>query len=298
VDSALRHGRLVSPTRGVLLPAEHAHDVQQRAAAALHTQRSDAAVSHRSAAALHAWPWIPAEWLLDESVDVTVARDDTTRSSRRGLRRRIAAVPHAEVVEMSGLRVTSPARTAVDIARTEDQTLAVQLMDWLLTNEPCVMDDLQAVVARMVGLPAVRAARAAIVLARPGVDSPRETVARLQVVRAGLPVPDTCLRIEDDGVLLARGDLGYWRRLIWIEYDGWLWHRTRGVFASDRARDRWLIRRGWECFRLTDRDLAAPRNWLGQLAAAIQDAPARIAAMSPTRSPEAAEAHRLLTAGQ
>jgi len=282
-------------TRGVLLPADTAHGLVARCEAALSTQRKDAAVSHRTAALLHGWPWVPPSWHLDDQlVAVTVARDDLSRSSRRGLDRRIASLPECDVVEIHGLRVTSGPRTAVDLARTEPPVIAVQLMDWLLSNDRCGLADLTAVTSQMVRVPQVTRARSAIALARAGVDSPPETVVRLQVVGAGLAHPDTCLRLEDDGILLARGDLGYWRWLIWIEYDGWEWHRSRGVFRSDRARDRWLSRRGWECLRLTDADVEAPRNWLAQLGQAIAEAPARITAMSPTRSPEVAAGQRLL----
>lgn len=296
IDSARRRGRLLAVTRGVLLPAARAGDIKSRCGAALASQRADAAISHRTAAVVHDWPWAPAAWRLDDNaIDVTAARDDVSRSRREGLNRRIAALPPDDVVCVEGIRVTSMPRTLVDLARTESQVLAVQLMDWALTSGGWTADDLYAVTSRMVRVPNVTRARAAIALSRPGVDSPAETTARLQVVHAGLAHPDTCLRIEDDdGVLLARGDLGYWRWLIWIEYDGWETHRERGVFASDRARDRWLARRGWEGMRLTARDLAQPRNWLRQLDAAIRDAPARIAAMAPTRSPEVAAAQRLL----
>ncbi|HET6911128.1 MAG TPA: hypothetical protein VFH54_17500 [Mycobacteriales bacterium] len=295
IDHALRAGRLVAVTRDALVPADALHDIKVRCGAALSTQREDAAGSHRSAALLHRWPWAPAAWSLDHlPADVTAARDDVTRSSRKGVNRRLAALPDEDVVQVDGLRITSHARTAVDLARTEDRLLAVQLMDWLLTRKLCTYADFAAVTARMVRVPGVAKARRAIALARPGVDSPAETTVRLQAVDAGLEHPDTCLRIEEDGHLLARGDLGYRKWLIWIEYDSWQWHKERGIFASDRARDRWLTRRGWECMRLTDDDVRSPRNWLTQLAQAIADAPDRIMAMDPRRSPEVAEAQALL----
>ena len=295
INSSLRDGSHVAVVRGVLLPITEADTLYQRCGAILSTQRKDAAVSHRHASLLHGWPWVPTPWHDPTTrVSVTVARDDLTRSSRRGIDRRIADLPEDDVTMVAGLRVTSQARTAVDIARTEPQLLAVQLIDWLLTNTTTTHDDLRAVTDRMVRVPGVCKARAAIDLARVGVDSPAETTARLQAVSASLPHPDTCLRIEEDGVLLARGDLGYWRWLIWIEYDGWEWHSSRGVFGSDRVRDRWVSRRGWEPMRITDRDIRSPRNWLGQLAGAIADAPARIAAMDASRSPEVAAAKALL----
>lgn len=295
IDNAVRRGRLVAVTRGTLVPAESMHDIAIRCGAALSTQRADAAVSHRSAALMRSWPWLPATWSLDHApIDITAARDDTSRSRRCGLNRRLGALPLEDVGLVDGLRVTSDARTAVDLARTEDGLLAVQLMDWLLTSERCTPEDFAAVTARMAGVPGVAKARAAIALARPGVDSPAETHVRLQAVDAGFPHPDTCLRIEEDGLLLARGDLGYRRWLIWIEYDSWEWHKDRGIFASDRSRDRWVTRRGWEGMRLTDNDMRSPRNWLTQLGQAIAEAPARIMAMDPRRSPEVAEAQALL----
>ena len=289
IDNALRAGSLVSVTRGSLVRGPEATSLVNRASAALATQRLDAAISHRHAALLLGYPWAPAAWLdPTAAIDLTVNRDDLTRSARHGLNRRIAALPEEDVLRQGGLRVTTPARTAVDLARTERELLAIQFMDWALAEGTTTIDQMRAVATSMVRVPGVRRAKAAIELARPGVDSPQETAARLQIVHAGLPCPDVRLALEEAGVLLARGDLGYWRWLIWIEYDGWEWHSSRDMFGSDRHRDRWLARRGWEVLRITKRDLAAPRDWLEQLRRAIDDAPARIAAMSPTRSPEVA----------
>jgi hypothetical protein len=94
--------------------------------------------------------------------------------------------------------------------------------------------------------------------------------------------------------LLARGDLGYRRWLIWIEYDGFDVHSDREAFRGDRHRDRWLARRGWEVMRLSDRDLRSSQSFLEQLHGAINEAPARIAAMPRTRSPEVAAARAAL----
>ena len=46
--------------------------------------------------------------------------------------------------------------------------------------------------------------------------------------------------------ILAQGDLGYWRWMIWIEYDGEEYHALRRFDGRDQRKDRWLSRRGWE----------------------------------------------------
>jgi hypothetical protein len=295
IRSAMRRGDLVATTRGVLLPGAVADEHAARCAAALAGQHPAAAVSHRSAAVLHAFRWLPPTWSLStEPIDLTAPREDLTRSSRRGLRRRLAAVPHDDVVVCHGLRVTSPARTLVDLARTEPRLLAVQIADGALTDGQCSPDALLQVCDRMVRVPNVTRARAMARLARVGVDSPAETTARLHIVDAGLPEPDVRLELHEDERLLAAGDLGYWRWLIWIEYDGFDVHGARTAFGSDRFRDRWLTRRGWEPMRLYGGDLARPGGFLRQLDASIREAPARIAALDPRRSPEVAAAQALL----
>ena len=260
------------------------------------TQREDAAISRETAAVIHGFAWLPDEWRDNRrDVDVTVARDDLTRSARIGIDRRIADLPPEDVVRWRGLRITSAARTAVDLARFEKSRLfAIQLLDGVLRFEHCTREEMRAVLERMVRVPHVRRAGERLDLAREGVDSPQETKVRLQIIDTRLPVPDVNLQIWQNGILLAQGDLGYWRFLIWIEYDGVDVHTPLRMDGRDQQKDRFLARRGWEPFRLTKADVRAPRRFHDELAAAIAEAPARIAAMDPARSPEVGEARRLL----
>src|SRR4051794_12163457 len=104
IRSALRRDELVSVAHGALVPHELADDLHARCAAVLMTQRKDAAVSHRAAAVALGFRWLPAMWNLStEPVDVTAERDDVTRSARRGMRRRIAALPCEDVTTWRGL---------------------------------------------------------------------------------------------------------------------------------------------------------------------------------------------------
>jgi hypothetical protein len=296
IHAAFRRGDFRQSVRGLWLPSDVADDLHQRCATALASQREDAAISRETAAVIHGFAWLPDEWTAQaRDIDVTVARDDLTRSSRRGIDRRIADLPVEDVVIWRGLRVTSPARTAVDVARfVKSRLLAVQLLDGVLRFEHCTREEMQAVIDRMVRVPHVRRAAERLGLAREGVDSPPETTWRLRIVDAGLPCPDVNLKLFSGDIQLAQGDLGYWKWLIWIEYDGVDVHEPLRMDGKDQQKDRFLYRRGWEPFRLTKRDNAAPDGFLRELGVAIKEAPARIAAMDPARSPEVREAQALL----
>lgn len=92
---------------------------------------------------------------------------------------------------------------------------------------------------------------------------------------------------DDDGVVLARGDLGSRRLLIWSEYDGYDVHTQRATFRGDRVGDRWLQRRGWHVMRFVDTDVRQRRRLVADWRQAIADAPRRIYALPPGLSPEA-----------
>ena len=293
LDWELRTGRYVSVTRDALLPATVSDDLWQRSGAALSTQHPGALISRRTAAVLHEFPWLPDCW-PHERICVEAPPDDTTRSSREGIDRRLCFVPPVDATDLDGLRITSIARTAVDLARHEPRDLVVPILDGLLTEGRTTTPELLAVLAGMRRVRQVRVARDLVGQARAGVGSPRETHMRLRIVDAGLPEPDTNLLIQEDGITLAQGDLGYWRWLIWIEYDGREPHEELRINGADQTKDRWLRRRGWVVMRLTNRDYYRPGTFLRELQDEIRDAPMRIAALRSSRSPEVAAARLAL----
>ena len=293
IDGIVRSGAAVPCFRGVLLPEHATGDLWQRCGAALSTQHPEAMIGRETSALVHNFPWRPDSWAV-RAICVDAPREDTTRSSRRGLDRRLSAIPPEDVWSWGGLRVASIARTAIDIARYHPRGLVLPILDGLLTQERCTRAELLECVDRMVRVPHVQRARQMVGDAREGVASPRETHTRLRIIDAGLPEPDVNLLIERGQQILAQGDLGYWRWMIWIEYDGEEYHALRRFDGRDQRKDRWLIRRGWEVIRLTNEDHHSPAEFLGQLEAAIREAPARVATMDPARSPEVAAARKLL----
>lgn len=294
IDAAVRRGLLASMTRGVLLAPEPREVLVERCRGALLSQRPDAVIWSRTAALLHGVTWVPEAWHAETQPCVAAQRDDLTRSARNGVRRRIAWVPEDEIVEIDGVRVTSPARTVADVARFEPTRTALRVADWMLSNGRCTPDDLAGVLARMARLRGVVGARRIAEIARPGVGSPMETEARLQIIDAGLPVPDVNLTIVTAGVVEAQGDLGYWRWLIWIDYDGWDVHAEAMRSGTQFSRDLWLEARGWLVLHLRLQQLASSYQYLRTLERWIAEAPARIARLDPRRAPEIAAAQAAL----
>lgn len=179
----------------------------------------------------------------------------------------------------SGVRVTSPLRTAWDLARRLDLVEAVVAVDALAAcgpkrpefvpwpAGPPLPDDLRARSRRAVRSPGFdpaellrwRAdhpgARGAsrldrvVDLADPRAESPPETRLRLLLVLAGLPAPHVQYRV---GHGEFRFDLAYPDARLAIEYDG-----DEHDDTLDRARDLRTAALGWHTLRLVSRDLTA-----------------------------------------
>jgi hypothetical protein len=290
----LRARRTTSVFRGVHVGSGSLGGAARRRAALL-TQAPSAVLSHRSAAVVHGFRWLPSAWCdIEATVHITVPPADKHRQ-RVGLALHRAALDPADIVVVAGERCTSRARTLVDLARSsEPRLLMVQLLDGEL-GRGCSLTELHAQLDRLAGQRGVRSARDRIEEARCGVDSPQETEMRLILLDGGVTGVRPDVRIHDEtGHVIARGDLGDHDLMLWGEYDGYVVHSQRATFRGDRAGDRWLERRGWHVMRFTDADLQRPAAVVREWTWAQRNAPMRIAAMSLGRSPELAAAQRKL----
>jgi len=296
VDQDLRERRSVAVYRGVHVDTRLAGEFSTRCRAALETQSEGAMLSHRASAVAHGLRWVPAAWCGPETdVDVAVRPPRTTRQ-RAGIRSYERLVAADEICLAAGLPCMSPTRTLVELARERSlpALLVVQLIDGALRDERTTVDELLACADRLRGHKQIARARGLICRARPGVDSPQETRLRMTLEDGGVTGLQTDIRIEEFGRLLARGELGDPRLLLWAEYDGFDVHTQREVFESDRPRHRWVEARGWDVLRFANGDFSNPRGICRDWLRAAANAPARIAAMPASRSPEVAEARRLL----
>ena len=222
-----------------------------RYAAALLAVGPAAALSHQTAAALY--ELLPAP----DQIDVTT----TARGARQreGIRvHHTAHLPQSDVRLHHHLRLTSPERTLVDLARTRHPGLARAVEE--------------AQVRRLVTEAALRrhpALRA--LLTEPSLTRSEAERRLLALVRAaGLPPPRTNTRI-------GRYEVDFlWpeQRLI-VEVDGFAYHASRAAFERDRARDAELTARGYRVIRVTWHQIAnTPHAVVARLAAALAHAAA------------------------
>lgn len=144
-----------------------------------------------------------------------------------------------DVVELDGVRLTSPLRTCFDLMRERRLVEAVVVADAFLfaTGLPPVL--LSTYVADRRRWPGVREARIAVGLARQGVRSPGETRLRMVYVLAGLPEPWVNVPVLDGrGVLLGTPDLLARDEPVAMEYDGGYHDEEDQPFADRRRQNR------------------------------------------------------------
>lgn len=94
-------------------------------------------------------------------------------------------------------------------------------------------------------------ARAVIGFVRVGSESPRETLLRLLLIRAGLPEPELNVELYDsDGRFVARVDLLYREQRVVVEYDGDQHRTDRRQYERDIARMEAIEALGYQRIRV------------------------------------------------
>lgn len=125
-----------------------------------------------------------------------------------------------EVTRVSGLPVTTLARTAFDLARLRPIGEALARIDALMRATPFSLEEVLLLAKRYRGARGLRRLRLALPLVDPGAASPKETWLRLLLIDAGLPVPTTQIPVQDNWRLIALLDMGWEEYKVAAEYDG------------------------------------------------------------------------------
>lgn len=215
--------------------------------------------------AAHIWGVTP---LPVDDVIVLVPRGRRMKA-QPGLLVRHGALPPEDVLTPLGLPVTSPMRTALDLARELPLVEAVIVLDTFLKknrlNQQRFVDYLDA----HVGWPGLKAARLALSRSDPLAESPMETRLRLLLLDAGLPAPVSQFKIYHGRRFVARVDFAYPSRRIALEYEG-DHHRRQDVFRADLERLNQLRLLGWTVLRFgADDVLRFPDNLVAQVRAVL-----------------------------
>ncbi|MDG4664294.1 hypothetical protein [Mycobacterium sp. 236(2023)] len=255
-SEALREGRLsrhalrtrfVAIYPDVYLSAGTEPTAVSKAEAAWLWTRRDGIVAGRSAAALHRSRWVsagpPAEVLWDN------------RRAPRGMHVWSDWVADDEVQTLRGIRVTTPERTALDIACRYPTKPAVAAIDALARATRMKIADVELLADRHKGRRGIRQARRTLNLVDPGAESPQETYLRLSVISHGFPPPQTQIPVYDDhGGLVAELDMGWDAMMIALDYEGDHHRQTREAFNKGIRRHDAVTQLGWTDIRVTASD--------------------------------------------
>ncbi len=235
---------------GVYVPAGTALTAKSRAVAAWLWSGRVGVLAGRSAASLHG-----AKWVDDDAPAQLLHRN---RRPPEGIETWSDRYEDDEVQFVRGMQVTTPARTALDLACRLPIDDAVAAIDALARATRLSMGDVEVLVQRYAGRRDIRRARAALDLVDAGAESPQETRLRLLFIRAGFPRPETQIAIYDGyGQRVAVLDMG-WRNLeIGADYEGEHHRLNRRVFNNDIRRHDAVTELGWIDLRVTVEDTDA-----------------------------------------
>lgn len=243
---ALR-SRFVPIHRNIFIPRGAEITAVVRAKAAWLWSQRDGVVAGHSASALHGAKWVdanlPAEIIYEN------------RHAPAAIRAWSDRIEDDELTLLGGVNVTTPARTALDLACRYPVTKAVAAIDALARATDLKIADVDLLAERYKGRRGIRRARKTFGLVDAGAESPRETWLRLLLIHAGFPPPQTQIPVYDEyGQLIAVLDMGWEHLKLAVEYDG-DHHRTdRRQFNKDIRRAEALTELGWIDVRVTAED--------------------------------------------
>jgi hypothetical protein len=247
VAARARAGRLHRVHRGVYAVGHTVLTVNGRRMAAVLAAGPGAVLSHASAAAL--WDIRPTS---ATRIDISV-RSAGGRAKRPGLRiHRTPTLQTDEITAHQGIRVTSPARTLLDLASSLPRRALERALDEAEIRDLYDRRALEAVALAHAGERGARALAEA--LAQDG--DPVLTDSELEEIMLGLCDEQQLERPTPRAwVAGLRVDFLFAASRLVVETDGYRYHRTRRAFERDRERDAILARAGYRTLRFTHRQL-------------------------------------------
>lgn len=273
--AAVGAGVLARPHRGVYYVPRSSNEGPQSdllmSACALARGLPDSAVSHSSAALLRGLP-VPARHRETGHVTLPGSRARIVGT----VRIHSGQLPPHHITAIGAIRVTTPPRTALDIARSTALPEALICMDAVLrqhvdrqdedglplrmaVHDPTLIDAARTFVADvlgdMPGWPGTRTARKALEWADPASESPLESESRGVLLIHGVPRPECGYPIEG-----ADGRT-YWADMAWPdarvigECDGLVKYADPSVLYREKLRQEAIERAGWRVVRWTHADI-------------------------------------------
>jgi hypothetical protein len=181
----------------------------------------------------------------------------------------------APLVMVDGRRVTSPAWTAVEVARSLRRPRALATLDAALRSGTCSRADIWRAAIEQAGRRGIVAVRNLIALADPRSESPMESEARLAMIDGGLPTPELQHEVVDGNGELRRLDFAWPDQRVAVEYDGMDWHSGPEAMKRDRRRQAALADIDWVVTGIVFEDVRyRPWEFVGRTGALLRRAQA------------------------
>ncbi len=273
----VRHGTYVLAHRWMALDEVGRHVL--RARGVMRTARTEVALSHVSALAVLGAPlWnLP----LDE---VHLTRRDG-RSGRReaGVAQHSGELGPTDIIEVDGLPITCPTRSALDLTMMADVEHAVPVIDHLLHVGAVDRCELQRESRRRDTWPSTLSTELAVRLADGRRESVGESRSGLLLWRGGLPCPQPQYDVLDpSGHFVGRVDFAWPELGVFLEFDGkekYSKHRRPGesvldaVLREKRREERICRLTGWRCIRITWADLENPERTIAMIRSVLAGGP-------------------------
>jgi hypothetical protein len=241
IDHRIDTGKLIVAHAGVYAVGHTPVTPAARAMAAVLACGDGAVLSHGSAAAL--WGMLK-RW--EEPIEVTAEAD----RRRPGIRaHRVATLNRSDVRHHLGIRVTSPARTVLDMTPRLTQKTLTRVVNAGRRSGHLQLGALEELLARTPrGRPGANRLRRIVETApevptRSGLEDGFLAFAQ----RFGLPRPLVNTQLAGHEV-----DALFEAERVIVELDGWEYHRDRGAFENDRERDAIALHAGYVTVRITD----------------------------------------------
>ena len=178
-------GFLIRPIRGVYVAGHLADSIALRCACLRLVVPPDAVICDRHAGWVHGAEMVlaPGEHLALDPIRVFLPagrgrlRNGLADSGERTFRR-------DDIVEINGLRLTTPIRTAWDLGRNRWTERSLSAMDQMLRLEAFTKDELVAGIERFRGMRWVRVLRVMAPLSDGRAESPPESILRLRWIES------------------------------------------------------------------------------------------------------------------
>jgi len=168
---------------------------------------------------------------------------DHSRIRRKGCVGGERDLAPGDVMQIEGLRLTTPCRTALDLGCRLPPRQAMAALDAFTRLHNITREELKAELPRYRRRRGVVQLRQLVSLADPRLESAGESWTRLCIIDEGPPPPEPQYWVEWEG-RRVRLDLAYPRHKIMIEYDGIEYHGSSAQKVHDEARRKWLRRQG------------------------------------------------------